>query len=307
MSDKVIAILGLGLIGGSLALALQRYGPADLKIIGWDIDSHAVRRAIERQAIHQGVTDWNELRDVDFVFLCTPMLQIIPLAKQIVSFLKPGTIISDVGSVKSLLTVEMAAIVPEGIYYIGGHPMTGREQSGIEAAEENLFVNKWYILTPAKKLPAAPFALLQEVVCWTGAKMAVMKPDRHDVYAAVISHLPHVAAASLVNTLGLYGDVDEMLELSGGGFRDTTRIASSNAVMWTDICLTNKAEILQSIKSYQQVLNKLAAAVEQENRQEISLFFTAAKTRRDQLLENVDRKTGLTSDSTPISVNDLSH
>jgi prephenate dehydrogenase len=307
MTTKVVAILGLGLIGGSLGLALRRYGPANLQIIGWDKDSQAVSRSIERQAIDHAVSDWQQLQAADFIFLCTPMLQIIPLAKLIIPYVKAGAIITDVGSVKGSLAVEMTRIVPADIYYIGGHPIAGREKSGIEAAEGDLFINKWYILAPPVNCDAAILALLQEVICFTGAKVTVMKPERHDVYAAAISHLPHVAAAGLVNTIGLYGEPDEMLELAGGGFRDTTRIASSNSVMWTDICLTNKTEILVSIKKYQQVLNKLATAIEQQDREEIALFFTGAKARRDQLLENYDKKTCLAGDPTPIGVNNLSH
>lgn len=306
MSTKVIAILGLGLIGGSLGLALRRYGPEGLKIIGWDKDSQAVDQAVEQQVIHKAVVEWKELRTADFVFLCTPMLQIVSLAKLIIPYLKTGAIITDVGSVKGCLAVEMAKIVPSHIHYIGGHPMAGREKSGIKAAASDLFVNKWYVVTPTEGFDAAATALLQEVICWTGAKVTVMQPERHDIYAAAISHLPHVAAAGLVNTLSLYGQSDQMLELAGGGFLDTTRIASSNSVMWTDICLTNKSEILASIKKYQQVLNKLAFAVEQQDREQIALFFTSAKLRRDQLLENYKNNV-LEGDSTPIGINNLAH
>ncbi len=204
-TTKVIAILGLGLIGGSLGLALRRYGPAGLQIIGWDKDKQSVSRAVDRQAIDHAVTEWQELQTADVIFLCTPMLQIIPLTKLILPYVNKGAIISDVGSVKGCLAVEMAQIMPSDIHYIGGHPLAGREKSGIEAAEENLFVDKWYILVPPVAVNVEKIALLRAIICWTGAKVTIMKPERHDAYAAAISHLPHVAAAGLVNTLGLYG------------------------------------------------------------------------------------------------------
>ncbi len=290
MAPKVIAILGLGLIGGSLGLALRSFGPAELNIIGWDQDDQAIRRSLERQAIHHSAVDWEELRKADIVFICTPMRQVVSLIRRIIPYLKQGAVITDVGSVKGCLADELAALMPAGIHYIGGHPMAGREKSGIEAADYKLFQDKWYILTPQSEVTDLALDLLQQVIGWTGSKITIMQPERHDRYAAAISHLPHVVAAGLVNTLGLYGDSDELLELAGGGFRDTTRIASSNPVMWTDICLTNKAEILASITKFQFTLNELAAAVEGEDQDSIARFFTQAKGRRDRMITRYDKQ-----------------
>lgn len=286
---KVIAILGLGLIGGSLGLALRSYGPQGIKLIGWDKDEQTVNRAVARQSIHQAIADWQELESADLIFICTPMLQVIPLAKQILPYVKAGAIITDVGSVKGCLAAEMEKLIPAGIYYVGGHPMTGREKSGIEAATRELFKEKWYIVAPKLDVPASVLVLLKQVIQWTGAKITSMQPERHDIYAAAISHLPHVAAAALVNTLGLYDESAEILELAGGGFCDMTRIASSNTVMWTDICLTNKSEILASIAKFQLLLDEFTTSVKQEDRQEIADFFAKAKSRRDELLKCCDK------------------
>lgn len=286
---KVIAILGLGLIGGSLGLALRSYGPQEMKLIGWDKDEQTVHRAVTRQAIHQAITDWRELESADLIFICSPMLQVIPIAKKILPYAKAGAIITDVGSVKGCLAAEMAKIIPAGIYYIGGHPMTGREKSGIEAATKDLFKEKWYIVAPHLDVPASVLVSLKQVLYLTGAKITNMQPERHDVYAAAISHLPHVAAAALVNTLGLYDESAEILELAGGGFCDTTRIASSNTVMWTDICLTNKSEILTSIAKFQLLLDEFVTAVKKEDRSQIADFFAQAKGRRDELIKYCDK------------------
>ncbi len=289
MKEKVIAILGLGLIGGSIGLALTRKCDQRRIILGWDQSQEAMDCAVARGAIDRTITAWEDLATVDVIFLCTPMQSILPLVNEIRPHIKPGAILTDVGSVKKCL-YEALSSPTEDFYYIGGHPMAGREKSGIEAAQADLFVNKRYILIPSAHVPIEAVALLKGLITDLAADISFMAPDSHDRYAAVISHLPHVAAAGLVNTLGCYEESEEILNLAGGGFRDTTRIASSNAIMWTDICLTNKAEIITSIKKYQLVLDQLIDSIEQEEETSIKEFFAAAKQRRDRLLDWCDTK-----------------
>lgn len=288
MKSQVIALLGLGLIGGSLGLAFKSQNLQSLKVIGWDRSAQSMERAVECGAIDRFISGWEELKEADIVFLCTPMQSILPLAQTIRPYLKAGAILTDVGSVKECLCTALAE-GGDAFCYIGGHPMAGKEKSGIEAADGTLFQGKRYILTPPSGTKPEVLAALQAVIKVTGAKISFMMPERHDVCAAVISHLPHVAAAGLVNTLGYYGQSEEILQLAGGGFRDTTRIASSNATMWTDICLTNKEKIIASLKKYQLVLDQLMQDIEQEDQQAIEAYFRMAKSRRDSLLDSYDQ------------------
>lgn len=289
MKPEFIAILGLGLIGGSLGLAFRSGGPQNLKVLGWDASEQVRQEALSRGAITDIMIDWQELGKADLIVLCTPMQTILPLAEKVRPYIKTGAVLTDAGSVKNCLCQTLNQQTNR-FYYIGGHPMAGREKSGIQAAQANLFRDKCYILTPDTATPPEALQVLERAVGWTGAKLTFMSPEQHDECAATISHLPHIAAAALVNTLQYYDQSENFIKLAGGGFRDTTRIASSNATMWTDICLTNKQEILTSLKKYQAVLDEITAAVEQEDEAVIHQYFTTAKMRRDGLLDSYDRK-----------------
>lgn len=292
MNVKRIVIIGLGLIGGSLGLAFKQKGNTRIIVTGIDQDQHTLKKAVERGAVDHSTNDLAEgVDNADIIFLCTPVLQIIPIVEKIVPYLKPGVILSDVGSTKGFLAEKLSAILPAGIHYVSGHPMTGREQSGIMAAEIDLFKDKWYILVPeASTCPQAVDEVCQ-VLAWTGAKLTTMDIADHDQCAAIISHVPHVAAAALVNLLALYPNLEDELKLVGGGFRDTTRIASSNADMWADICLTNAQPITDSLMHLKTLLDEVIHAVNQGDRQAIHHFFNRAKIRRDALITKTDSHT----------------
>lgn len=289
MRVKRITIVGLGLIGGSLGLAFKSMGGANLIVTGIDHDPYSLEKAIEGGAVDYSTRDLAAgVENADIIFLCTPVLQIISIVEKMLPYLKAGAILTDVGSTKGFLAERLAAILPAGVHYVSGHPMAGGEQSGIAAATKDLFKDKWYILVPEASTCMAAVEAIGQVLAWTGAKLTTMDIADHDQCAAIISHVPHVVAAALVNLLALYPNLEDELKLVGGGFKDTTRIASSNADMWADICLTNAQPITDSLLNLQALLDEVIEAVKKGDRQAIHYFFKRAKIRRDALIAKTD-------------------
>lgn len=292
MKVKRITIVGLGLIGGSLGLAFKSIGGAGVIVTGIDHDPYTIKKAVEDGAVDYSTRDLAEgVQNADIIFLCTPVLQIIPIVEKMLPYLKVGTILTDVGSTKNFLAEKLLAVLPVGIHYVSGHPMAGGEQSGITAATKDLFKDKWYILVPEASTCTSAVDAICQVLAWTGAKLTTMNLEDHDQCGAIISHVPHVAAAALVNLLALYPDLEDNFKLVGGGFRDTTRIASSNADMWADICLTNAQPITDSLVKLQALLDEVIEAVKKGDRQGIHYFFKRAKIRRDALITKTDSHT----------------
>lgn len=315
---KHITIIGMGMIGGSLGLAFKAAKGRDLTVTGVDTNEVSLAKALQCGAADKATTDLVAgVAAADVIFLCTPVLQIVPIIKTIAPYIKKGAIVTDVGSTKGYLHSQLPEILPPDNCFIAGHPMAGREMSGIEAADSRLFLNKWYILTPDEQAEtsetgsnAAMIAdrrsqqgmeIIKKVVGWTGAKIAVMDVASHDWCTAVISHLPHVAAAALVNLLDRsrqFGDTDctpIYEKLAAGGFRDTTRIASSNPDMWADICLTNGEAIVENLLKLQSILNEIITDIQQGDRQAIHDFFASAKKRRDAIPANENGASPLTT------------
>ena len=259
MNVTRLAIIGVGLIGGSLGLALKaRMGDSVSEVV----------------------------RDADIVFLSPPVLQIVPMVEKILPFLKKGTIITDAGSTKQYVYDRLREMLPPDIYYIAGHPMTGREKSGVAAADKDLFVGKAYVIVEDTGAPKEAHEKLMSVLRHTGASFTTLDIAKHDRCASVISHVPHVTAAALVTLLNRSGsDLESCIKLIGGGFKDTTRIASSNADMWADICMTNGEAIANHLRELQGILGEVIDSVEKGDRQALYDYFLASKERRDSLLE----------------------
>ena len=176
------------------------------------------------------------------------------------------------------------------MYYVSGHPMTGKEKSGVEAADKDLFRHKCYVLMEETTAPPEIYQRVADLVKLTGANLTTLDVKRHDRCAAVISHVPHVTAAALVTLLDRSGgDLSAALKLAGGGFKDTTRIASSNADMWADICLTNSAAIAEYLRRLTVILGEVVDAVEAGDRAALYDYFTAAKERRDRILDETEK------------------
>lgn len=287
-----LAIIGVGLIGGSLGLALKDKLKDDIYVTGLSRTRESMEQALRLKAVDM-VSDDIEMvvKDADIVFLSTPVLQIVPMVKKLLPYLKKGAILTDAGSTKQSIWQELQQFLPLDIYYVAGHPMTGKERSGVIAADKNLFVNKCYVIVEDTGVPAEVVNRVTDLLRLTGANLTTLDIAKHDRCASVISHVPHVTAAALVTLLNRCspGDMDSCLKLAGGGFKDTTRIASSNADMWADICISNPQAIADNLRELQQILGEVIYSIEQGNRQEIHDYFAAAKQRRDNIIDQTEK------------------
>jgi prephenate dehydrogenase len=270
MNAPTVAIVGVGLIGGSLGMAWRRTGAAN--VIGVFRREESVAEALAVGAIDRGTTILADAAaEADVLVLCTPVRQIVPIGLQAAQYMKPGAIITDAGSTKSDICQRFWAELPTGITFIGGHPMAGSEQVGVLAADPYLFENAVYCLTPPSSMAdeAPPLRQALRLVEATGARSLVLTPQMHDLIVAAVSHVPHLVAAALVNTVAAQdGGEGTTLSLAAGGFRDTTRIASGSEMVWRDICLTNRSAILQVLQQLQvelQCFGQVIADAEETN------------------------------------------
>ena len=284
-----LAIIGVGLIGGSLGLCLKDKLGDKIFITGLCRTENSMQRAMELGAVDLATSDIKKVvNDADIIFLSPPVLQIVPMVKKILPFIKSGAIITDAGSTKQFIWQELKKILPPDIFYIAGHPMTGREKSGVEAADKNLFKGKAYVIVEDTGAPLEAHEKLMNALRLTEANFLTIDIAKHDRCASIISHVPHLTAAALVTLLNDAGDdLDSCLKLVGGGFKDTTRIASSNADMWADICMTNGEAISTHLRDLQKILGNVIVAIENHDRQAVHDYFARSKARRDKILETV--------------------
>ncbi len=287
-----LAIIGVGLIGGSLGLCLKEKLGDEIFITGLCRSEKSMQLAKNLGAVDFASADIEKVvSDADIIYLSPPVLQIVPMVKKILPYIKSGAILTDAGSTKKYIWQELKKILPENIYYIAGHPMTGREKSGVAAAKADLFKNKAYVIVKNTGAPVDAYKKLMKILTLTEANFTELDIEKHDRCAAIISHVPHLAAAALVTLLNRAGDdLDSCLKLIGGGFKDTTRIASSNADMWADICVTNADYISENLREFQKIIGEVITAVDNHDRQFIHDYFTKSKARRDEILETVERK-----------------
>ncbi len=287
MAKLNLAIIGVGLIGGSLGLCLKDKMGDDIYITGMCRTQASMDKSLEMGAVDFASDDPEPVvKDADIIFLSTPVLQMIPMMEKLLPFIKPGAVITDAGSTKQFICNEMKKILPDNIYYVPGHPMTGREMSGVAAARKELFEHKCYVIVENEGVPKEVHDKICDLVKLTGANLTTLDIAKHDRCASVISHIPHVTAAALVTLLNRsHGDKEACLKLAGGGFKDTTRIASSNADMWADICMTNSESIINHIHLLQGILGEVAQAIASGDRQAVHDYFAESKKRRDSILE----------------------
>lgn len=275
----------MGLIGGSLALSIKN---EQTEIIGFDVDEETLRQALALGVIDRGTTYLAEaVEDADFIFLCSPVAKLFEL----ISFLrytplKEGAIISDTGSTKETLVEWTKDFQKKNVYFIGGHPMAGSHKSGVEAAHERLFENAYYVLTPDADTPRHIVDKLRALLEQTRANIVILDPAEHDRVVGAISHFPHIIAAALVKQVERYSDSSPWYQLlAAGGFRDITRIASSNPRMWRDILLNNRKVVLDLAEDWKQVLDEMITLVRESDGQGIEQFFQEAKDFRNQFPE----------------------
>ena len=287
-----LAIIGVGLIGGSLGLCLKDKLGDKIYITGLCRTQKSMDTAVTLGAVDFASSDIEAVvGDADIVFLSPPVLQIVPMVEKILPYLKRGAILTDAGSTKEYIFDNLQKLLPPDIYYIAGHPMAGRELSGVTAAKKDLFKGKAYVIVENTGAPKAALDKLMSILRLTEANFTTLDIAKHDRCASIISHVPHVTAAALVTLLNRAGDdLESCIKLIGGGFKDTTRIASSNADMWADICMTNGKAIAANLRDMQTIFDEVIKAIEKGDRQAIYDYFAASKTRRDSILEAVEKK-----------------
>ena len=276
-----ITIIGVGLIGGSLALALKHRFPS-IQITGVD-RPRILKRALDREAIDIAERSIRHaVHSADLVILALPVSTIVKYLPVISKNISPHTIVTDTGSVKRLLVEQSQKFFPKG-NFIGGHPMTGAEFSGIEAAHPLLFQNAIYILTPMLSTKKRILRRLGKFFSSLDARVLIMDAATHDSVVAAVSHLPQIAAVALMNTAGKYHpDAPTHLALAAGGFRDMTRIASSPFDMWKEILSANQKEISKALCIYIKQLNKIASVVN-SNPARLSEEFKTSRTLRSRI------------------------
>lgn len=258
-------IIGLGLMGASVGMALGRYGVAGERW-GYDLDPRVMVEARARGAVDETAALGLALQEAELVILAAPVGQILKTLQKISSFVPQGALVTDVGSTKKEIVAAMEKLLPAGVTGIGGHPMAGSEQSGIAAADPLILENAAYILTPTRQTPQPALEKLKQAVRAMGAKPFILEPEAHDRFAALVSHLPYLVAVALVQTLQSNGYSRALLSnLIGNGFKDTTRIAMGEPGMWYDIFRTNKIFLEDALKNFQRELNLLRYNVEKEN------------------------------------------
>ena len=285
---KNILVIGLGLIGGSIALAIKKEHPY-ATIYGFDSNTESSLLAKTLQVIDEVVFNLEDVvHTCDYIFISVPVKQTIDIIHELSSYeLKEEVIVSDVGSTKQEIVQTADSIFGEiGVTFIGGHPMAGSHKSGVVAAKEHLFENAFYIFTPHNESPSSKLGVeqLQALLKGTKANFVIMSPEEHDRVAGVISHFPHIVAASLVHQALKYDQKNELVRpLAAGGFRDITRIASSNPSMWRDILLHNRNVLLDLFENWIDEMEQIRRFVASGNGDDIYNYFMDAKNFRDGL------------------------
>ncbi len=280
-----IAIVGVGLIGGSLGLALKKHR-SELEIFGFD-QPEVLDKALDRGAIDVPAASLEAaVRDADLVILAVPIAKILLLTSEIAPLLKAGAIVTDVGSVKKPVVSHAAKVLPESVTFIGGHPMAGSEKSGVHHADPFLFENATYVFCPPEGMTedtfAAAYAGLLDIFQAIGARIFVLPAERHDRIAAAVSHLPQLLSVTLMNYVAHHHESDDaFLQLAAGGFRDMTRIASSSFEMWRDILVANEGPILDMLAGFATDLQKMRNRVFGNDLEDLQHSFQQARIGRD--------------------------
>jgi len=282
-----VALIGFGLIGGSIARAARAQGLAG-EIVTTARSAKTRARVMELGVVDRVVeTNAQAVKDADLVILCIPVGACGPVAEQIAPHLKPGAIVSDVGSVKGAVVRDMAPYLPENVHFIPAHPVAGTEHSGPDSGFAELFIDRWCILTPPDGTDPAAVEKLRAFWAGIGAKVDTMTPDHHDMVLAITSHLPHLIAYTIVGTADELEGVtqSEVLKFSAGGFRDFTRIAASDPTMWRDVFLTNKDAVLEMLGTFNEDLSKLTRAIRRGDGEALFEHFSRTRAIRRGIVE----------------------
>ena len=286
MTISRVAIIGLGLIGGSIGLAVREMLPG-VATTGWDADAAVRRRAAERGLAGTICeTAGDAVREAELVILCVPVGAMNAAAEAIAADLIPGAIVSDVGSSKRRVGEALARTLPEAVV-IPAHPVAGTENSGPDAGFPELFRHRWCIVTPDDTAPPAAVEALTQFWEGLGATVEIMDPAHHDLVLAVTSHIPHLIAYTIVGTASDLEDVTrgEVIKYSAGGFRDFTRIAASNPTMWRDVFLSNRDAVLEVLGRFTEDLSLLQRAIRDGDGETLFDLFERTRAIRRSIIE----------------------
>lgn len=282
MHWKKITLVGVGLLGGSIGLALKQRRLAD-SVVGYVRRAGSLRECRAVRAVDVATRDVSQaVTGAELIVLCTPLAQMAPLLRQMRPALRPGTIITDVGSVKQSVVQELEPLIEgSGAYFVGSHPMAGAEKTGVKAARADLFLRAVCVVTPTRHTD--PAALRKVTALWKalGAKVLRLTPAQHDQLVSRSSHLPHVLAAELATFVLNPAHPNQQPMLCANGFRDTTRIASGSPEMWRDIAVANRRHLLATLDAFTAQLSHFRQLLAKGDSARLMKFFTEAKHRRD--------------------------
>jgi cyclohexadieny/prephenate dehydrogenase len=282
-----VALVGAGLIGSSIARAARDYGAArEVAIV--DASASVMARVRELGIADEASGDVSRaLEGADLVVICTPVGACAAVAATLAPHLAPGAILSDVGSVKSAVVAQVAPHVPPGVQFIPAHPLAGTEFSGPDAGFASLFQNRWCILTPPDGADARAVSRLADFRTRIGARVETMSAEHHDKVLALTSHLPHLIAYNIVGTADDFGEQtrSEVIKFSASGFRDFTRIAASDPIMWRDIFLNNREAVLEMLGRFNEDLSALQRMIRRGDGDGLFAFFTRTRAIRRSIIE----------------------
>jgi len=282
-----LALIGVGLIGSSIARAAKERGL--VRSIAASARTEATRKRVVELAIADDVvaTNAEAAKGADLIIVCTPVGVCGAVAQEIAASLKPGAVVSDVGSVKSAVLKDMAAHLPANVHLVPAHPVAGTEHSGPDAGFAELFDNRWCILTPPPGANADSVDRLKKFWSGLGANVEIMDPLHHDMVLAITSHVPHLIAYNIVGTAAHLGEVtqSEVIKFSAGGFRDFTRIAASDPTMWRDVFLHNKDAVLEMLGRFSEDLSVLTRAIRFGDGKTLFDLFTHTRAIRRSIID----------------------
>ncbi len=278
---KRVAVIGVGFMGGSFALACKE--ALGCKVFGVDINPQAIEKGKSLGVIDEGYTELEGLRSFEpgLVMLATPVRSFLPIAEGLRSFIDPTCIVSDLGSVKGRLVYELEGLL--GGRFVGGHPIAGTEKAGVENAVKDLFKGKRFVLTPTEKTDPEAKEKISNLWKGLGSMVEEMDPYLHDFVFGAVSHLPHAVAFALMDTIEKLSKEIDLFKYPGGGFKDFTRIAGSDPIMWRDIFLENSQEVIRAIEVFISSLQKLKEALQEGREQELTQYLKRASVRRRSL------------------------
>ena len=284
MFNKML-IIGVGLIGGSLARALKELNTF-VEIVGAGSSIRSLQAAVDLKVIDRYTNDLSAaVNEADIIIIASPVKVMGALFREIALSLRAATIITDVGSVKAdIVNLAREALGDAISQFVPGHPIAGTEKSGVANSFPELYRKRRVILTPIPETNPTALSVVRKMWESVGAKVTEMSIEKHDKVLAAISHLPHILAYSLVDHLNQHEHKNDCIDLVAGGFYDITRIASSDPQMWRDICLANRSSIAFALKNYSAELQKIGEAIENNNGEYLAELFSRAKTTRDSII-----------------------